>query len=241
MLDIGARGGYEIPVRIAIVGAGRIGGNAARLWSRAGHDVVICFSRHPAEIGARAAELGGDVGAAAPADAVAAADVVMLAVPWGAIDQALGEAGPLAGKVVLDATNQFGTGPKPAEGQTVARFNSARMPGARYVRGFNTLTSGFQAEASGRPGDQRAVLFICGDYPAAKDVVAKLIDDAGFAAVDLGSTAVAAVMEAPRRPGSVYGEEYRLPEALEVAEAVKQSREIPPTPDYSARDREARP
>jgi len=240
MLDIGAGRGYALTMRIAIVGAGRIGGNAARLWSRAGHDVLICFSRHPAELGARAAELGGHVGAAAPADAVADADLVMLAVPWGAVDDALEEVGSLAGKVVLDATNQFGAGPKPAEGETVARFNSARMPGARYVRGFNTLTSGFQAEASGRPGDQRAVLFICGDYPAAKNIVATLIEDAGFAAVDLGSTAVAAVMEAPRRRGSVYGEEYRLPEARAVAEAVEQGHEIPPTPDYP-RERETRP
>jgi hypothetical protein len=234
-LDVGAGRGYAEPVHVAIVGAGRIGGNAARLWSRAGHDVLVCFSRHPDQLAARAAELGDHVGTASPADAVANADVVMLAVPWGAIDQALEQAGPLAGKVVLDATNQFGAGPKPADGQTVAEFNSARMAGARYVRGFNTLTSGFQAEASSRPGDQRAVLFICGDYPAAKGVVAKLIEDAGFAAVDLGSNADAAVMEAPRRPGSVYGEEYRLPEARAVAEAVHQGHEIPPTPHYPLR------
>jgi 8-hydroxy-5-deazaflavin:NADPH oxidoreductase len=114
----------------------------------------------------------------------------------------------------------------------VAEFNSARMPGARYVRGFNTLTSSFQAEASSRPGDERAVLFICGDYPAAKGIVAKLIEDAGFAAVDLGSSADAAVMEAPRRPGSVYGEEYRLAEGRAVADAGLSGREIPPTPRY---------
>jgi predicted dinucleotide-binding enzyme len=219
-------------VRLAIVGAGRIGGNTARLWSRAGHDVLICFSRHPDQLAARAAELGDHVAAASPAHAVEHADVVMLAVPWGAIDQALEEVGPLAGKVVLDATNQFGAGPKPADGQTAAEFNSARMPGARYVRGFNTLTSGFQAEASNRVADDRAVLFICGDYPAAKDTVAKLIEDAGFAAVDLGPSAHAGAMEAPRRPGSVYGEEYRLPEARVAAEAVLQGREIPPTPHY---------
>jgi predicted dinucleotide-binding enzyme len=219
-------------VRLAIVGAGRIGGNTARLWSRAGHDVLICFSRHPDQLAARAAELGDHVAAASPAHAVEHADVVMLAVPWGAIDQALEEVGPLAGKVVLDATNQFGAGPKPADGQTAAEFNSARMPGARYVRGFNTLTSGFQAEASNRVADDRAVLFICGDYPAAKDIVAKLIEDAGFAAVDLGPSAHAGAMEAPRRPGSVYGEEYRLPEARVAAEAVLQGREIPPTPHY---------
>jgi predicted dinucleotide-binding enzyme len=232
VLDDCSGRGYTEPVRIAIVGAGSIGGNAARLWSRAGHDVAICFSRHPDQLAARAAELGNHVAAASPADAIVSADVVMLAVPWGAIDQALGEAGPLAGKVVVDATNQYGPGAKPAEGQTVAEFNSARMPGARYVRGFNTLTAGFQAGAASRPGDQRAVLFICGDYPAAKRIVAQLIEDAGFAAVDLGANADAAVMEAPRRPGSVYGEEYRLPEAQAFAEAVHQGGAVPPTPHY---------
>jgi 8-hydroxy-5-deazaflavin:NADPH oxidoreductase len=237
MLDAGALPGlHRGSVRIAIVGPGRIGGNAARLWSRAGHDVLICFSRHPDQLAARAAGLGDHVGTATPSHAVANADVVMLAVPWGAIDRALEDAGSLAGKVVVDATNQYGTGPKPADGQTVAEFNSARMPGARYVRGFNTLTSGFQAEASNRPADQRAVLFICGDYPSAKGIVAKLIDDAGFAAVDLGPSAVAAVMEAPRRPGSVYGEEYRVPEARAAADAVLQGHQIPPTPHYT-RDR----
>jgi 8-hydroxy-5-deazaflavin:NADPH oxidoreductase len=232
VLDAGLGRAYTDPVRIAILGAGRIGGNAARFWSRAGHDVVICFSRHPEQLAARAVELGDHVSAATTAYAVAGADVVMLAVPWDAIDPALDEAGSLAGKVVLDATNPYGSGAKPAEGRTVAEFNSARMVGARYVRGFNTLTSGFQAEASHRTGDERVALFICGDYPAAKDTVAQLIEDAGFAAVDLGSSADAAVMEGPRRSGSVYGEEYRLPEARAVAEAVAQGHEIPPPPTY---------
>jgi predicted dinucleotide-binding enzyme len=219
-------------MRIAIVGAGHIGGTAARSWSRAGHDVLISFSRHPDQLAARAGELGDHVTAADPAHAVAEADVVMLAVPWDTIDQALAEAGSLAGRVVIDTTNWFGADPGPLDGQTVAQFNSARMPGARYVRAFNTLTAGFQADASRRRGDERAVLFLCGDYPAAKRTVSTLIEDAGFAAVDLGSNADAAVMEAPRRPGSVYGEEYRLPEALAVAEAVRRGEEIPPTPRY---------
>jgi len=232
VLDAGPGPAYTDPVRIAILGAGRIGGNAARVWSRAGHDVLICFSRHPGQLAARAVELGDHVSAATTAYAVAGADVVMLAVPWDAIDEARDEAGSLAGKVVLDATNPYGSGAKPVEGQSVADFNSARLPGARYVRGFNTLTAGFQADASHRTGDERAVLFICGDYPAAKAIVAQLIEDAGFAAVDLGPSSGAAVMEAPRRPGSVYGEEYRLPAARAVAEAVARGQEIPPPPTY---------
>jgi 8-hydroxy-5-deazaflavin:NADPH oxidoreductase len=208
-------------LRIGVLGAGRIGGNAARLWSRAGHDVLISFSRDSEQLAARAADLGDHVAAASPAHAVAVADVVMLAVPWDAIDEALRQADSLPGKVVIDATNQFGAADKPAAGQTVAQYNAARMPGARYVRSFNTLTSSFQAEASGRPSDERAVMFLCGDYPEAKRIVSSLIEDAGFAPADLGSTADAAVMEAPRRPGAVYGEEYRLAEAQAVVAALR--------------------
>jgi 8-hydroxy-5-deazaflavin:NADPH oxidoreductase len=219
-------------VRIGILGAGRIGGNAAHLWSRAGHDVLISFSRDPDGLPARASALGDHVGAATPAQAVAVADVVMLAVPWDAIDEALHQATGLAGKVVIDATNPFGSAAKPGPGQTVAQYNAARMPGARYVRAFNTLTSSFQATASTRPSHERAVLFLCGDFQEAKRIVSKLIEDAGFAPVDLGSAADAAVMEAPRRAGAVYGEEYRLPEAQAVVAALSTGDEVSPPPSY---------
>ena len=219
-------------VRIGVLGAGRIGGNAARLWSRAGHDVLISFSRDPDGLPARAAALGDHISAATPAQAVAVADVVMLAVPWDAIDEALRQATGLAGKVVIDATNQFGSAAKPGPGQTVAQYNAARMPGARYVRSFNTLTSSFQAAASSRPSDERAVLFLCGDYPEAKRIVSRLIEDAGFAPVDLGSVADAAVMEAPRRAGAVYGEEYRLADVQAAIAALSTGDEVPPPPSY---------
>jgi predicted dinucleotide-binding enzyme len=220
------------PVRIGILGAGRIGGNAARLWSRAGHDVLISFTRDPEGLPARAADLGDHVGAATPAHTVAVADVVMLAVPWDAIDEALGQADGLAGKVLIDATNPFGSAAKPAAGQTVAEYNAARAPGARYVRAFNTLTSSFQAAASSRPSHERAVLFLCGDYPEAKRIVSNLIEDAGFAPVDLGSASTAAVMEAPRRAGAVYGEEYRLPEAEAVVAALSAGADVAPPPSH---------
>jgi hypothetical protein len=66
----------------------------------------------------------------------------------------------------------------------------------------------------------------------AKKIVAGLIEDMGFVPVDLGGTAGCTVMEAPRRPGAVYGEEYRLPDAEAVVEAVREGRPIPPTPQY---------
>ena len=70
---------------------------------------------------------------------------------------------------------------------------------------------------------------------AAKNVVEGLIRDAGYEPVDLGGVEDCAVMEAPRREGAVYGEEYRLPQALEVVEAVRAGSPLPPTPSYRGR------
>jgi hypothetical protein len=76
------------------------------------------------------------------------------------------------------------------------------------------------------------VIFIAGDDAEAKATVAGLIEEAGFAPADVGGLADAVVMEAPRREGAVYGEEYRPAEAAEVVEAVRAGRPIPPTPEY---------
>lgn len=224
-------------MRVGIIGAGRIGGNAARLLAAAGHEVKLSFARDRSQLTALAGEIGGRASAGTAAEAAAFGEVVIFAVPWDVIPHALEQAGDLAGKIVIDTTNQFGSGPRPPAGQTAAQFNAARMPGARYTKSFNTLTAGFQAEAAGRQGADRVVQWICGDDNEAKQTVARLIDDAGFAPVDLGGTARCAVMEAPRRTGAVYGEEYRLAEARAVVEAVRAGQPIPPTPQYQPGDR----
>jgi 8-hydroxy-5-deazaflavin:NADPH oxidoreductase len=219
-------------MRIGVIGAGRIGGNCARQAVKAGHEVKLSFARDPEKLAQLASELGDRASSGTVADAVAFGEVVILSVPWEAIPQALGEAGELAGKVVIDTTNQFGAGPKPEPGQTAASFNSQRMPGARYVKSFNTLTAGFQAEAADRNGPDRVVQWMCGDDPQAKELVAGLIESMGYVAVDLGDTRTCEVMEAPRRPGAVYGEEYRAADAESVLEAVRNGEPIPPTPSY---------
>lgn len=220
-------------MKIGIIGAGRIGGGVARQLARAGHKVMLSFSRNRAALDGLAAQIGPSASRGSPADAVAFGEVVVISVPWNVLPQALEQAGSLDGKIVIDTTNQFGGPPLPAEGQTAAQFNAGRMPGARYTKSFNTLTSAFQAEAAGRQGEERVVQWLCGDDPGAKEVVAGLIEDTGFTPVDLGGTAGCAVMEAPRRPGAVYGEEYRLADAKAVVDAVRAGRPIPATPHYS--------
>jgi predicted dinucleotide-binding enzyme len=219
-------------MKLGVIGAGRIGGGIARQLAGAGHELKLSFSRDRGSLEALAREIGPAVSAGSPAEAVAFGEVVVISVPWSVLPEALEQTGSLAGTIVIDTTNQFGAPPLPAEGETAAHFNAARMQGARYTKSFNTLTSGFQAEAAGREGDARVVQWLCGDDAEAKGVVAGLIEDAGFVPVDLGGTAECAVMEAPRRPGAVYGEEYRAADAQAVVEAVRAGRAIPPTPRY---------
>jgi 8-hydroxy-5-deazaflavin:NADPH oxidoreductase len=216
-------------MRIGIIGAGNIGGNIARRLALAGHDVTVSFARDQAKLAALAADTGATVGNPSRA---ATAEVVVLSVPWGMIDTALAATGPLVGKIVVDTTNQFGPGGAIDLGHTAARHNADRLPGARYTKCFNTLTAGFQAQAAGRSGDARVVQWLCGDDEEAKAIVGQLVDDAGYVPVDLGGIDQCAVMEAPRRPGAVYGEEYRAADAAPVVAAVQAGRPIPPTPRY---------
>ena len=201
------------------------------MFARAGHEVLVSGSRDPGELQPLADEVGGR--AATPREAVQFGEVVLFAVPWRAVDDVLAPLGSLEGKIVIDTTNQFGPGGwQDLGGRTAAQVNAERMPGARYTKSFNTLTAGFQAEASRRTGADRVAMFYCGDDEAAKAVVGGLIDDAGFVPIDLGGTADAAPMEAPRREGALYGEEYREAEAREAAEALRAGRPIPSAPKY---------
>ncbi len=216
-------------MHIGIIGAGRIGGNVARRLALAGHEVTVGFGRDLDKLAALAGELGATV--AEPAE-VANAEVVVFAVPWRVVDVAIEATGPLDGRIVIDTTNQFGAGGVVDLGGTAARYNADRMRGARYTKCFNTLTAAFQASAATRTGDERVVQWICGDDTRAKSVVGTLVEDAGYVPVDLGGIDECAVMEAPRRPGAVYGEEYRATDAAAVVEAVRAGRPIPPTPAY---------
>jgi 8-hydroxy-5-deazaflavin:NADPH oxidoreductase len=219
-------------MKIGIIGAGRIGGNCARQALKSGHEVKLSFARDPSKLEQLAADLGDRAGTGTVADAVAFGELVILSVPWAAIPEALSRAGSLNGRIVIDTTNQFGSGPKPQAGQTAASFNAGRMPGARYVKSFNTLTARFQEQSAAREGGERVVQWMCGDDADAKAIVARLIDDMGYVPVDLGGTRTCAVMEAPRRPGAVYGEEYRAADSRAVVDAVNRDQAIPPIPEY---------
>ena len=156
--------------RIAIVGAGRIGGNLARLYASAGHDVTVSFARDKDQLAALAARVGATTGD--PAPAAAQAEVVVISVPWAVVDTAIEQAGgpgALAGKLVIDTTNQFGRtgggfGVLDLGESSAAAVNAAKAPQAIWVKAFNTLTAGFQASSAGRTGPDQVVVFYATDH-----------------------------------------------------------------------------
>jgi 8-hydroxy-5-deazaflavin:NADPH oxidoreductase len=176
-------------MRIGIVGAGMIGGTAARLFVRAGHEVAVSNSRGPQTLRELVDELGPGAHAATTEDVARFGDVVLLAVPW-RNPEALPSAELLAGKIVIDAMNPYTRdgGVTDLGNSTSSEETQKRLPGARLVKAFNTIW--YQHLGTrGRtdlPPDERHAVFVAGDDAEAKAVVMRLIEEIGFAPVDTG-------------------------------------------------------
>jgi predicted dinucleotide-binding enzyme len=165
-------------MRIAVIGTGKIGGSLGTKWRSAGHDVTF---------GGRAASADGPGGAPVlpVPDALADADVVLLAVPGkAAADLVSANAHALNGKIVIDATNNIGA-PEVNSRAAVA----ASAPDAHYARAFNTL--GFENFVSPPEG---ACLFFAAD-PGARTVVEELITATGLEPAFVGDATVAGVVD----------------------------------------------
>jgi 8-hydroxy-5-deazaflavin:NADPH oxidoreductase len=183
--------------RIAVIGAGNVGGNLGARLSNAGFPVRFGVrpGTDPAPLLARCAK---DASASEPAAAAAWAEVVFLAVPaTAAVDVARSLATELAGKVVVDCNNPltWKDGPvwaPPPQGSLAAAIAEA-APGARVVKAFNTFGAEFHADPNlaGAPVE----VFLAGDDAAAKKLVSAIATTAGFAPVDAGPLRNAPVLE----------------------------------------------
>lgn len=170
-------------MRIAVLGAGRVGSALGERWRAGGHDVVYGV-RDPADD--RHASLGST---ASPAEAVAGADLVLLALPWSAVEGLTRDL-DLARVVVVDATNPLGA----AGSSSGAELVAAWAPKARVVKAFNT--TGFETMADPSYPDGTALMLVAGDDPGAKDIVLSLAGELGFDAVDAGPLQAARELEA---------------------------------------------
>lgn len=180
---------------IAIIGAGNVGKALATSFKRAGHDVIIA-SRDPEDAGSVAAATHSRV-AASNAEAAAAADIVVLAVPFASAAEVAAEiAEAVAGKPVVDATNRMSFGASGPEIDTTtsnAEELAVLLPGARIVKAFNTLLAANQSDPIAE-GIQLSG-FVAGDDADAKAKVLELVGEIGLEPVDVGPLARARQLE----------------------------------------------
>jgi 8-hydroxy-5-deazaflavin:NADPH oxidoreductase len=183
--------------KVAIIGAGNVGGNLGARLSKAG--LAVKFGVKPGkDHGALLARCGEDASVAESAEAAAWGDVIFLAVPGSAaLDVARSLAKALEGKVVVDCNNPlvWKDGPvwsPPAEGSLAAAIAKA-APGARVVKAFNTFGAEFHADPT-LPGGG-AQVFLAGDDAGAKKAVSEVATAGGFRPVDAGPLRNAAVLE----------------------------------------------
>jgi 8-hydroxy-5-deazaflavin:NADPH oxidoreductase len=180
---------------VGIIGAGRLGQAMARTASRAGRSVVIANSRGPESLTAVISAHGEGVRAGTVSEA-ASADIVVLAVPWDRVREAVRGLN-WNREVVIDATNDW-----PADdlqGRTSSELVADLVAGARLVKAANTLSAEVLGSDPHEAGGQR-VMFISGDDADARATVVALFQDAGFAAIDLGDLATGGAMQQIHHP-----------------------------------------
>jgi len=180
------------PLKIGIIGTGKIGGALARHWVKAGHEVFVS-SRHPEELQGLVKELGSRAHAGTPKEAAAFGSVVLVSVPYGAMPQ-LGEdlRAELAGKVIIDTSNPVSPRdgdrapewPKKGAGVSTAEL----LHNNRVVRAFNCIPAD-SLKNNGNRQPERIAIPIGGDDKAALGIAERLIRDAGFDPVVVGSLA----------------------------------------------------
>src|SRR5258708_25211156 len=127
-------------MKIGIIGAGHIGGTAAKLFAKAGHEVAISNSRGPESLKELVAEIGHGVKATTADDAAAFGEIVLLAVPW-VKTEAYPKPERARGKIVIDAMNPYGPhGLLDLDENTTSSEEVAKhLPGARVVKAFNGI------------------------------------------------------------------------------------------------------
>ncbi len=199
-------------MKIGIIGSGNIGGTVGALWIKAGHQVLFS-SRNPESLKKMVEELGPQARAGTVAEALTFGDAILIAVPYAAYPQ-IGKdyAKELAGKIVLDAGNAVpsrdGAIANEAREIGIGATSAKYLPKARIVRAFNTINYRVLAQNAHQSGERMAIP-IAGDDNDAITPASRLIRDAGFDPVVIGSLESAKLFA---QGGPLYGQQITAQE-----------------------------
>lgn len=206
-------------MKIGIIGAGNIGGTAARLLAKAGHEIAIANSRGPETLTDLVAEIGENAQAVTAEDAARFGEIVFVSVPLGKINEL--PTGGIDGKIVIDSNNYYperdGEIAELDSGETTSsELLAAHLKGANVVKAFNTIwVEHLKTQGNTElPVDQRRVIFVAGDDAAAKKIVSDLIEEIGFAAYDTGSLSEGGKNQEPNT--AIYNQNLTTAEAAAV-------------------------
>ena len=191
-----AQGGRET---IAIIGTGNVGSTLGKIWAQAGH-TVIYGSRTPDSDRVRKllTETGNGATATTQAAAAQQGGIVMIPIPATAIPEVIGALGDLTGKIILDPTNYWSfedgypISPRDPRDSLAAEVQ-ALAPGASVVKALNTLNYAVMEDPSWSDGP--VTVPIAGDDVAAKERVARLVEDVGLEPLDVGPLKAAEYLE----------------------------------------------
>jgi 8-hydroxy-5-deazaflavin:NADPH oxidoreductase len=177
-------------IKIGVIGSGNVGSALGRVWANAGHQVMFA-SRNLEHDKQLAAAIGANAHAGTPAEAAAFGDVLLFAVPYGALpDLGKALAGSIKGKVIIDACNPFpqrdGEIATRAREQGAGVVSAELLPGARIVRAFNAIGAARMGQVHEEPG--KVGMPIAGDDKAAIEVASRLVREIGFEPVLVGGT-----------------------------------------------------
>jgi hypothetical protein len=187
-------------MKLAIIGAGNVGGALGANWSQKGHDVFFGVRDPKAEkTQALLKKIGGKARAGTPAEAAASANVIVLSTPWPAAEAAIRSLGDIKGKIILDTINPLTRG---SDGIALEIGHS--ISAGEKVQGwaagasvFKTLnTTGFGNMANPVFNGVKSVMFVAGDDVANKPKVINLVGDLGFEVIDAGPLRNARLLEA---------------------------------------------
>lgn len=187
-------------MRLAIIGAGNVGGTLGANWAQKGHDIFFGVRDPKAEkTQALLQKIGGKARAGSTAEAATFADMIVLTTPWPATEAAICSMGNIKGKIILDATNPLTRG-SDGIGLEIGHSISAGEKVQGWATGasvFKTLnTTGFANMANPVFHGVKSVMFVAGDDAANKPKVMDLVGQLGFEVIDAGPLRNARLLEA---------------------------------------------